>query len=254
MITNTNSRSYNCKDEELPFIASFVLANLKRDRQAFKNFSPRYSDEYVAAFEQEIKGISELVNPRTNTNDIKRITGWLYGNLDSAFDIARYVEGYISMSHGEIPVSARDFGIANLRKCIKARDAEGAISSLRFINANIVKYKTELQAQGLKDETIKTLAFLTDEIAVCNNEQYKNALSRKDIVYSNKDKMNTVNAKIKEICKTGKLIFRRYNPEKLKGYTFTSLLKDVRVVYKNTKQNEITENNTENTENNAPQQ
>lgn len=60
--------------------------------------------------------------------------------------------GYIKLSHANLTITAADFGLAQLRKDINSKDAEGAINCLRTVITNSTKYKTILAIQGLTDE------------------------------------------------------------------------------------------------------
>lgn len=222
-----NPRNYNCKDEELPVIGGYVLTSIRRDQAKFEEYSPIYNNEGIAAFEKEITAIDELVNPKSEIAESKLVTARLYSTMDRIFDTALRIEGYIGMSKGAVPISAKDFGIAALKLRAHAKDAEGTIKNARLVLANMKKYQEPLTEFGLTDAMINGLAADIASVSADNRLQYDRAKNLNAIVTANLDMMNGVAGKIKEICKNGKILFRG-NAEKLKEYTWAQLMKRVR--------------------------
>jgi hypothetical protein len=76
------SRNYNCKNEELPVICKFAAFSLKRDLPDFQSYSPRFNEEYVGIFESRINEAGEIVEPKSETLQIKIITDKLYNFIN----------------------------------------------------------------------------------------------------------------------------------------------------------------------------
>ncbi len=229
--TKKNPRAYTCKDEELPTIGGYVLTSMRRDQTIFEAYSPKYKNEGLTAFEGEIKAAEELVNPKSETNQLKLITSRLYGKMDLVWTNANYLVGYVGSRDCKVPISVTDFGLTALKQRARAKDAEGTIKNLRFVSANIAKYKTELAEQGLTDEMEQFFIETTAAISADNVLQYDIVNNRKAIVQANLDLMNGLYYRIKEVCKHGKILFAG-NVGKLKEYTYSELLKKVRNVSK----------------------
>ncbi len=224
---NPNPRKYNCKDEELSTIGGYVLTSIRRDLAKFEVYSPKYNNEGIKAFEQENNAVDELVNPKTEIADLKLITGELYSRINDIFDKAKRVEGYIVMSKGEVPISAKDFGIIALKQRTHAKDAEGVLQNARLVYANMQKYQESLAKQGLTAAMMNEFAADIASISSGNQKQYDMVGNRKAIVQANLDELNALAERIKEACTVGKILFRG-NTEKLKEYTFAELKKRVR--------------------------
>lgn len=235
-----NPRNYNCKDEELPAIAGFALTSVKRDQEKFMDYSPKYNEEGLNSFEQDIAAVEELINPKLETAELKLITAGLYATMNDMFDKGNRIEGYISMSKKAIPISAKDFGITALKQRAKAKDAEGTLSNARLVNANIKKYREELTIQGLTDEMANTFEANIGSISDDNKKQYDITNNRKAIVQANLDMLNGLYGQITDICRTGKILFRG-DAGKMKEYTFSELMKNVRNVSKSSKKNDETD-------------
>ena len=231
MKTNKNLRLYNCKDEELPVIGSYLLSNVRRDQSTFMEFSPKYNDDGLNELEQDINRVSEMINPRTETVELKQLTAKLYAAMDDVVDKSKHIEGYMALAKGAIPISAKDFGLTALKQRARAKDSEGTLQQLRLVNANIDKYREPLTAQGMSEALAGRFAAAVASISDDNQKQYEIVNNRKAIVQVNLDVLNQLYQNITLICNNGKILFSG-DAAKLKGYTFTELKKSVRNVSK----------------------
>lgn len=230
---STNSpRNYNCKDEELPIICGFVALSLKRDLVDFSMYSPLFNDAYVASYEAKITVVEELVQPKSETTEIKLITERIYGTLDGLITPINYVTGYLDLAEDAVPISVTDFGLTGLRKSTKSRDVENALKLLRTVMGNIDKYKVELTAKGLTEAMISKFAEAKISLANDKQEKYKLVSNRTAIVQNNLNLLNELNDQLTEICRVGKILYKQTDASKLKDYTFAQLLKQVRRVEK----------------------
>lgn len=227
-MTNNQTRDYTCKDEELPILCDYSAFSLKRDLAEFSTYSPRFKQEYVDAFETKIKTVTELIEPKSETVELKIITDRLYTTLDSMISPANYLTGYIEMAQESLKITSADFGLKALRKGINTRDAESVIKNLHTINTNIKKYKTILTEQGLSEEL--TVKFLTAYASVATDKQiqYKIISNRKNIVQKNLGLLNELYAQFTEILRVGKILYKATDAAKLKEYTLNELKKRVR--------------------------
>lgn len=230
---NTNqARSYNCKDEELPVICGYAAFSLKRDLQDFTAYSPKFNQAYLTDFESKTATAAELVNPKSETAERKAITTRLYAQMSGMVDPVDRLKGYIKLAGANIPVSITDFGITSLRRKINSKDAEGVLQYLRLVEVNIQKYKVSLQAEGLTDDLIARFTDASAAIAADNEKQYEMLSARKELVQNNLHILNALYTQLTAICDIGKILYRKTAPEKVSEYTFTWLLKQVRIVPK----------------------
>jgi len=227
MATN-QSRDYNCKDEELPVICRFAAFSLKRDLAEFTAFSPKFNEAYAAGFETKIAAVSEVVEPKSETLELKTITGRLYGTLDGLIDPINRLSGYIALAKASLTISSADFGLTQLRKSINTRDAEGAMKNLHTVNANITKFNVILSAQGLTEELSNLFVTAAASIATDKQRQYEIVSNRKTIVQNNLALFNALFDQLSEICTVGKVLYKTTNAVKLQEYTFNDLKKRVR--------------------------
>ncbi|MDR2929173.1 MAG: hypothetical protein LBV41_13400 [Cytophagaceae bacterium] len=232
MTTKRIRKKFTCRTGELPVIGEYVKTSVIRDKIKFSAFSPKYNDAGIAAFEQLLDEVDELINPKAGLNERKLVTEKLHAKMDEVWGKSDHIDEYIVMSKGAVPISVKDFGITALKQFAKAYDAEGTIDMLKFVNFNITKYGDALKEQGLTDELISFLGDATTKISQLNIQQYNLTNEHKDAVVNNISMLNNLYDRIIEICKIGKILFRG-NAEKLKEYTFNNLKKQVRQSHNN---------------------
>jgi hypothetical protein len=221
-------RSFNCKDEELPVICKFTLFNLKRDLADFTAYSPMFNDEYVASLEYKIIEVSDLLEPKSETVQLKAITERLYGTMNALINPINRLTGYINLAHESLNVSPADFGLTLLRKGINSKDAESVIKNLHLVVSNINRNKEILTTQGLQDELIAVFTQSITSVSADKQTQYEIISNRKTLVQNNVGLLNGLFNQITEIMTIGKILYKDNNAAKLQEYTFSELKKRVR--------------------------
>lgn len=231
-MNGTTPRNFNCKNEELPVICGFVAQNLKRDLAGFTAYSPMFDDAYLTAYEAKIAAVEELVQPKSETIEQKVITEHIYATLEGLFSPINYVEGYLDLAGKDIPISSSDFGLVQLRKSCRVRDVENVLNLLRTVDTNIKKYNAPLTAKGLTAELAAKFAEAGTLLADDKSKKYAITSNRAALVQNNLGQLNDLNDQMTEICKIGKILYKLTDPAKLKDYTFSQLMKQVRRVDK----------------------
>ncbi len=224
---NIQSRDYSCKDEELAPICNYAALGLNRDLADFSAFSPNFNNDYLTGFKTRILSASDLVEPQSETQELKIITLRFHSTLDGLIDPLNRLTGYINLAQLEQTISLSDFGIKYLRKSIASGDAEGVVQALHSINGNISKYKDLLKAQGMPDDLVARFANAATAVAEDKQKQFSIISNRKRIVQNNLDSLNGLYGQLNEILKVGKILYKTADPLKAKEYAFTELKKQV---------------------------
>lgn len=225
-------RKYNCKDEELSVICRYALSRFKRDLVDFKTFSPLFNEEYAEDFNGKINLVDELVLPKIETDELKKITQRLYKNMDGLLEPVAKIRGYIRLAKDTVGVSAKDFGLNSLSRKISSRDAEGVRQNLLIVNEYIKKYQAPLMAVGLSNEIIEQLTTTVTSITNDNQLQFDILSQRKAIVQKNMKVLNELYEQLADLLNIGRALYKNSDPAKSKEYTFSSLMKSVRTVKK----------------------
>ncbi|MDR2562433.1 MAG: hypothetical protein LBC98_00655 [Prevotellaceae bacterium] len=220
------TRTYNCRDEELSVIAGYVLSQLKRDAADFAAFSPKFDESYLAAFESKIAEMSEAASPRKETLELKILTERLYRRMDDLIEPIARVEGYLKMAKKELPFGVKDFGLSQLRYEIRTRDAAGILTGLQKLNEMLNVCKAILSKHGLQDALIEVFPAAAKAILDDDSRQCEIVAKRKQIVENNLRILNELYSRITEICNVGKILHKGNGESK--DYTFTELKKKVK--------------------------
>ena len=222
------NRSFDCKNEELPVVCGFGAASLARDLGDFTAYSSLFDAAYLAAFRTKIDVVSELVKPKSETIELKVLTDRIYQSLDDLIAPVNHLEGYLKMAGREVPLSSNDFGLVQLRKGIRSRDVESVLAQLHTVGENIGKYKKALMAKGLTEELVTRFTEAGKQLAEDKTRKYTMVSNRAAMVQKNLGLLNDLYDQLTEICRIGKILYKQTDPAKMKDYTFTKLMNQVR--------------------------
>lgn len=231
-MSTTTPRNFNCKDEELPVVCGFLAISLNRDLNDFVAFSPQFQSSYVDGFKAKIDAVDELVQPKSETIELKMLNERIYATLDSLITPINYIEGYLNLAGKTVPITAADFGLTSLRKSARSRDVESVLKLLRTVEGNLARYKTELEAKGLTEALVLKFAETGALLADDRNKKYELVSKRMALVQNNLGMLNDLYDQLVEICKIGKILYKPTDKAKLNDYTFSYLMKQVRRVEK----------------------
>jgi len=228
MQMNVN-RSFGCKNEELPVVCGFGATSLARDLGDFTAYSPLFDAAYLPAFQSKIEVVTELVQPQLETVELKVLTERMYQTMDDLIAPLNHLSGYLQLAGKEVPVSADDFGLLQLRKSARSRDVENVLKQLHTVDGNIRKYQKVLMAKGLTEELIARFAAAGKQLAEDKNLKYALVSNRAALVQKNMGLLNELYDQLTEICRIGKILYKQTNPAKLKDYTFARMMNQVRI-------------------------
>ncbi len=228
MQLNVN-RSFGCKNEELPVVCGFGATSLARDLGDFTAYSPLFDATYLDAFQSKIDVVAELVQPQSETVELKVITERMYQTMDDLIAPVNHLSGYLQLSGKEVPVSPDDFGLLQLRKSVRSRDVESVLKLLHTVDGNIRKYKKALTAMGLTEELIARFTAAGKQLADDKNRKYALVSNRAALVQKNMGLLNELYDQLTEICRIGKILYKQTDPAKLKDYTFARMMNQVRI-------------------------
>ena len=224
-----NSRIFNCKNEEVPVIGNYLLFALKRDLVDFSTSFPKiFTADYVVGFERKIADVNNLLNPQTETVELKNTTTRLYSTMDSLIEPVDIVAGYIKFTKGALPISVKDFGLTALKQKLHSRDSEGFLKNLQTVTTNLETYRSQLSEQGFDQSLIPRFSDALVSINADNLHQFEIVNKRKTVVENNLGLINDLYKTIMEVCNVGKAIYKGKNDLKVKDYTFNELKKSVR--------------------------
>jgi hypothetical protein len=228
-VSETTTRDYNCKDEELSVICRYALSYLRRDLTVFAAFSPVFNEDWLNGFDRKINLVDELVSPKMETDELKKITKRLYQTMDDLRDPIVRIRAYLHLAKDSVPVSAKDFGLTLLNRKITCRDSEGVRQNLLIVNAYLKKYREPLVAVGFNDAVIEQFGVAVTSITNDNQQQFEIVSKRKTVVQNNLKTLNELYAQLVDMLNVGKSLYKNIDPAKAKEYAFSALKKSVRI-------------------------
>ena len=225
----TVNRSFDCKNEELPVVCGFGAASLARDLGDFTAYSPLFNAAYLAAFKSKIDVVAELVQPESETLELKLLTERIYQTLDGLIAPINHLDGYLKLAGKDVPVSADDFGLVQLRKSIRSRDVENVLTLLHKVEGNIRKFKKALTTKGLTEELITRFTVAAKQLSEDKTRKYTVVSNRAAMVQKNLGLLNDLYDQFIEVCRIGKILYKQTDPAKLKDYTLARMMNQVRI-------------------------
>ena len=215
-----------CRMEEVPVLGDMALTSAERDQQHIVTLVPDYTPAFFAALRAKQEAIENLVQPGKMTAERKAVTTRLYANLDEVKDKLTLLEIQISRARG-LTVDAGSFNLAEIRNCIRTRNAEGTLQAMRYTLALIDDNVDALKLKGFTDAQKDYFGTKLSQIKDDNTLQSAKLSDRRSLTQDNIAMINAYWAEIMEVMNTCKLVYKG-NPAKTKDYTFRSLRQQVR--------------------------
>lgn len=225
-------KNFHCKIEDLPAIADFVLACIRRDIADFNNYSELFNQEYLSDLNLKKQECTDLIMTDSVNIALKSVTKRLYENLKKLRTLLVLMEGYIILAKKDI--NNDKLGIVKIRKNIKAGNVEGVVFSLRVFINNLNEWETILTSKGMKQEHIEALDHLLTIIESLNMEQNELLSKRSQNCLNNMNMFNNLWDMLSDIMLVGKAIYKSTNESKLKDYTMLQIKRRMNNERKNT--------------------
>lgn len=225
-------KNFHCKIEDLPTIADFVLASLRRDIADFNNYSELFNQEYLSNLNVKRQECTEVILTDSVNIALKSVTKRLYENLKKLRTLLVLMEGYIILAKRDI--NNDKLGIVKLRKNIKAGNVEGVVYYLRVFINNLNEWEPILTSKGMKQEHIEALNHLLTIIESLNMEQNELLSKRSQNCLNNMKMFNNLWDILSDIMLVGKAIYKSTNESKLKDYTMLQIKRRMNNERKNT--------------------
>lgn len=221
------SRSYTCRNDELPVLARFLLFSFRRDAGDFSAFSPKFDEVYQQQFEQRIVQVDEVIEPKSELAQQKALNEKITVELNNLRDPLNHFAAYVDLARAELPIAADGFGIDELRKVIRAHDLEKVIRCLHTTSTTATTHFETLSRYGCKQDLIQLFNNTANSISASKQLLYEMMVNRRNIVQNNQALFNELYEQMTEIMNIGKVLYKSSNPNKAKEYVFTELLKRV---------------------------
>lgn len=221
--------NFKCKQEEAIPIMELAWQSIMRDKAEFTAFSPVYSELFFTTQDKALKDLNLLVRPKVMEAESKELTKEVITKMEAFRPRLNSLESYVNKAAGEITAATSDFGFSTIRENISAHNKEGVVENMEILLQLVVRNQEALRLKGFLEAAQKELETATKELAATNLQKGTQILDTAKLVKKYNKEIKTLFEQISEVCKDGKIIFAKKAPEKVKDYTFTELLKLVRM-------------------------
>ena len=164
---------FNCKMEEVPVLAGFVVDSLQEDLADFNEYFSDYTSEKVNALLAKRNYCMELEKSSSVVQQLKSVTAQLADKEKGLRPDLNKLEGYLKRAEGNLDIPINGFSLKAVRDAISRGNDEGIIAQMQTLLANIGRNQSALEAAGMKPELLAKLTEATAEIDRLNNEQNK---------------------------------------------------------------------------------
>ena len=231
VIVKLNIRS---RLEEVPVIGKFLIDSLTSNIADFTAFSPDYSPAFLTNATNKLTLVSNLINSKQLTGELKVITLRLYGSKDALRPKIDFLEGYIKRATN-LTIGVKDFGISEVRKANNRGDVEGLINALTYLLTNATNNMAALTAKGYSAAQHTSLTNLKTSLSNDNASQNAKINERNNKVTANYGVINDFWAICTDISDAGKRIFKSTATNKVDDFTVEELKRRIRQEQKRNK-------------------
>jgi hypothetical protein len=218
-----------CKLEEVSPIAKLIIKQFTLDQPVIVKVFPNYNPASVAALEAKFTKVDALINPSLLIGKISQATQSINSESEALLPQLFIFEGYLNRAKN-LSVEPKYFGITLIRKAINAENVEGVIDGLdTFIKAIADgTNQAKLIAEGMTAQQIAYLS--TTKTSLLNKKTDRILLNsqKESLVKDNYVLINSLWADLTDICDVGKRVFKNTDAIKVKSYTMTNILGEVR--------------------------
>jgi hypothetical protein len=223
-----------CRIEEVPTIGKFLADSLGINLADFTAFSPGFDAGYLTTFNTKLGVVSELINPKQYTSELKVITLRINTNRVSLRPKIDFLEGYIKRATG-LTIGVRDFGVSEVRNANNKGDVEGLIEALSYLLTNVGNNMAALEAKGYTAAQHTALSTIKSSLYDDNGAQNTKINERNNKVTDNYALINDFWVLCADVSDAGKRIYKSIAPNKVDDFTIAALIRRIRQEQKKNK-------------------
>lgn len=218
----------NCRQEEIIPVSELVWKSCIRDKAKFSTFSPMYNELFFTTEDKAIKDLKLLIHPQVMVAEGKEYTKEINKMMEAFRPRLNAIESYVEKADGQLTAAPADFGFKIIRNNISAGNKEGVVEHLEVLIQLVTRNQEAIRLQGLTEEAQTELETATTELDAYSIQKGTQIQDTGKLVIKYGKELKSLKSRIMSICKDGKIISAQTEPEKVKDYTFTQVLKLVR--------------------------
>jgi hypothetical protein len=219
---------FHFRISELLPVARLLRASYLRDQADFVDLLPDdYTPKFLANFDAALAAVGQVVRSSTSVAQRQLITQRIEGLVDKLPRLLNRLEARVRRADG-LTVTPKKFGIEPVRRDRNDDEHEGLAESLRTLLQNVEANRKALAEKGQPEEEIKQLQTLYDNLTTDHTARGSALSDQRLLTADNVKLFTTLYAFIQELLKDGKSLYQDGPDPKLKDYTLSKVLQQVR--------------------------
>jgi hypothetical protein len=198
-------------------------ASFERDKADFVAHSSRFADPFGAEFVALNDEVEALPTVRGVNSERKKATSRVKETLLLLVSDIDKVENLINLTKEDLTIAKKDFGIRQVRAAIYEVKEPELVTTVHNLMDNLKANLKSLMNIGLTDELMTTIETRVKSVTADEVLQSQIQGRRGQVTFTNSARYDDFQTMMKLILKTGKTLYKRKNPTKLKDFILAEL-------------------------------
>ena len=198
-------------------------SSFERDKADFQVHSSRFADPFGAQYVALNDEVEALPSVRGVNSELKKTTARIKASLLLLTSEIDTLENLIDLATEELTIAKKDFGIKQVRAAIYDVKEPELVTSTHNLMENVKSNMKPLTNIGLTDGLLNSIENRVKSITSDTVLQHKILSHRGELAHSNSNQFDAFKSLMKLVLNTGKTLYKRKNPSKLKDYTLAEL-------------------------------
>ena len=198
-------------------------ASFERDKADFLAHSSRFADPFGAEYVALNDEVEALPTVRGVNSELKKATARKKETLLLLSSDIDKVENLINLTKEDLTIAKKDFGVRQVRAAISAVKEPELVTTMHNLIENVKANIKPLKNIGLTDELLTTIETRVKSVTADEVLQSQIEGRRGQVTFTNSARYDDFQTMMKLILETGKTLYKRKNPTKLKDFVLADL-------------------------------
>ena len=198
-------------------------ASFERDKADFQAHSTRFADPFVADYVALNDEVEKLPTVRGVNSELKKATARIKATLLLLTSDIDELENLINLTKEDLTIAKKDFGIKQVRAAIYEVKEPELVTTVHNLMDNVKANIEPLTNIGLTSALLTTIENRVKSVTADSVLHHKTGGRRGQLVHDNSIKYDAFQTMMNLVLNTGKTLYKRKNPSKLKDYTLVEL-------------------------------
>lgn len=202
--------------EALIFIGD-TIANLKKDFDGFKSFTPVFNQEYVDSLVGDYNDVMKFSSDNVLIDEQAQATAEVNDQLEACRKFFQKMKFYIELAFPKSQQIWNQFGYNDYEEARKS--AKPMLIFMNDLELMSNKYSDKLNNQSFDKSKIEEITILKNKLRDAINWQTNKKHERSDTAFKRNQKLNLIYEKLGLVFKAAKIIYEN-DSQKLELYKF----------------------------------